>query len=171
MDDAVCLTVSPAYGGDSLLPTTAAFPGIQRSAGAAPFPAALFARVIFGPRDAPRISEYSLLRHRLHGKEPALKLVDIAKVIRSKNAGPTVLTLDLLFNDEAGFKAACVSKALTADAIAKLYSQPAAKVQVLPYPPALAIKIVMPRRIVSGNPGDSDVYGAQQHGPMLAIEL
>jgi hypothetical protein len=29
----------------------------------------------------------------------------------------------------------------------------------------------MPRRIVSGDPGDSDVYGAQQHGPMLAVEL
>jgi len=100
-----------------------------------------------------------------------VKLVDIAKVIRSKNAGPTTLTLDLLFNDEAGFKAACASKALTADAIAKLYSQPHAKVEVLPYPPALAIKIVMPRRVVSGDPGDSDVYGAQQHGPMLAVEL
>lgn len=100
-----------------------------------------------------------------------MKLVDIAKVIRSKNAGPTTLTLDLLFNDEAGFKFACGSQSLTPEAVAKLYSQPRAKVQVLPYPPALAIKIVMPRRIVSGDPGDSDVYGAQQHGPMLAVEL
>ena len=100
-----------------------------------------------------------------------MKLVDIARVIRSKNAGPTVLTLDLLFNDEAGFKAACASQALTAERIAQLYSQPASKVEVLPYPPALAIKIVMPRRIVSGDPGDSDVYGAQQHGPMLGVEL
>jgi hypothetical protein len=100
-----------------------------------------------------------------------VKLVDIAKVIRSKNAGPTVLTLDLLFNDEAGFKLACDSPSLTPAAIAELYSQPADKVQVLPYPPALAIKIVMPRRIVSGDPGDSDVYGAQQHRPMLAVVL
>jgi hypothetical protein len=100
-----------------------------------------------------------------------VKLVDIAKVIRSKNAGPTTLTLDLLFNDEAGFKLACTSRSLTPAAIAELYHQPATKVEVLPYPPALAIKIVMPRRIVSGDPGDSDVYGAQQQGPMLALEL
>jgi hypothetical protein len=100
-----------------------------------------------------------------------MKLVDIAKVIRSKNAGPTTLTLDLLFNDEAGYKAACASEALTPIALAKLYQQSAEKVEVLPYPPALAIKIVMPRRIVSGDPGDSDVYGAQQHGPLLGIEL
>ena len=100
-----------------------------------------------------------------------MKLVDIAKVIRSKNAGPTTLTLDLLFNDEAGFKLACASPSLAPAWIAELYNQPAANVQVLPYPSALAIKVVMPRRIVSGDPGDSDVYGAQQHGPMLAIEL
>ena len=100
-----------------------------------------------------------------------MRLTDIARVIRSKNAGPTVLTLDLLFNDEAGFELARASKSLTPDAIAKLYSQPAGKIQVLAYPPALAIKIVMPRRIVSGDPGDSDVYGAQQHGPMLGLEL
>ncbi len=61
-----------------------------------------------------------------------MKLVDIARVIRSKNAGPTILTLDLLFNDEAGFKRACASPALTPEAIGKLYSQPAAKVEVLP---------------------------------------
>ena len=100
-----------------------------------------------------------------------MRLTDIARVIRSKNAGPTVLTLDLLFNDEAGFQLALASKSLTPEAIARLYAQPAEKIQVLAYPPALAIKIVMPRRIVSGNPGDSDVYGAQQHGPMLGIEL
>ena len=100
-----------------------------------------------------------------------MKLIEVAKVIRSKNAGPTVLTLDLLFNDDAGFRHACESSSLKPEAIAKLYGQSVEKVQVLPYPPALAIKIVLPRRIVSGNPGDSDVYGAQQHGPMLGIEL
>ena len=100
-----------------------------------------------------------------------MRLTDIAKVIRSKNAGPTVLTLDLLFNDEAGFKLACAAESLKPGAIARLYGQPAEKIQVLAYPPALAIKIVLPRRIVSGNPGDSDVYGAQQHGPLLGIEL
>jgi hypothetical protein len=100
-----------------------------------------------------------------------MRLTEIARVIRSKNAGPTVLTLDLLFNDEAGYRLACASDSLKPAAIAKLYAQPAEKIEVLAYPPALAIKIVMPRRIVSGNPGDSDVYGAQQHGPMLGVEL
>ena len=56
-----------------------------------------------------------------------MKLIDLAKVIRSKNAGPTTLTLDLLFNDAAGFRLACASKSLSPDAIARLYSQPPAK--------------------------------------------
>jgi len=100
-----------------------------------------------------------------------MKLTDVAKVIRSKNAGPTTLTLDLLFGDERAYETARASRALTPGAIGALYGQPADKVQVLPYPAALAIKIVMPRRIVSGEPGDSDVYGAQQHAPMLGVEL
>ena len=100
-----------------------------------------------------------------------MRLTDIAKVIRSKNAGPTTITLDLMFNDEAAYRTACASEALTPHAIASLYEVSPEKVEVLPYPPAFAIKIVMPRKIVSGDPGDSDVYGAQQHRPMLEIEL
>jgi hypothetical protein len=42
---------------------------------------------------------------------------------------------------------------------------------VLPYPAALAIKIVMDRVVASGDIGDRDVYGAQQHAPLLDLEL
>ena len=100
-----------------------------------------------------------------------MKLIDIARVIRSKNAGPTTLTLDLLFNDEAGYQRALHSPALQAAEIALLYGLRADQVAVIPYPPAIAIKIAMDRTIVAGNPGDRDVYGAQQHTPLLEIEL
>ncbi|MGH8618596.1 MAG: DUF4387 domain-containing protein [Burkholderiales bacterium] len=100
-----------------------------------------------------------------------MKLLDIAKVIRSKNAGPTTLTLDLMFNEEAGYQAALKAKALTPAAIAVLYGLEPSQVEVIAYPPAQAIKIVMDRKIVAGTPGDRDVYGAQQHGPLLAVEL
>ena len=100
-----------------------------------------------------------------------MKLIEIAQVIRSKNAGPTTLTLDLLFNDEAGYAQARESAALTPAAIAALYGLDSSRVHVIPYPPAHAIKIVMDRSIVAGTPGDRDVYGAQQHGPLLEVEL
>ncbi|MBY0270422.1 MAG: DUF4387 domain-containing protein [Burkholderiales bacterium] len=100
-----------------------------------------------------------------------MKLIDIARVIRSKNAGPTTLTVDLMFNDAQGYAQAQASPALTPAAIAALYGLEPRQVEVIPYPPACAIKIVMDRRIVAGTPGDRDVYGAQQHGPLLEISL
>jgi len=48
---------------------------------------------------------------------------------------------------------------------------PASAVQVINYPLGRAIKIVIPRRIMSGDPGDRDVYGAQQHTPLLRLEI
>ena len=100
-----------------------------------------------------------------------MKLLDAAKVIRSKNAGPTTLSIDIMFNDDAGFRRAIAAPALAAAAIAALYGLGRNQVRVIPYPPAIAIKIVMERTIVAGTPGDSDVYGAQQHGALLGLEI
>ena len=100
-----------------------------------------------------------------------MKLTDIAQVIRSKNAGPTTLTLDLLFSDERAYARALHAAALTPAAIEALYRLDPGRVTVIPYRPALAIKIVMDRPIVAGTPGDRDVYGAQQHGPLLEVDL
>lgn len=100
-----------------------------------------------------------------------MKLTDVARVIRSKNAGPTTLTLDLMFNDRPAYERACRSPALTSTAIGALYRVPAERVQIMPYPAALAIKVSLDRKVIAGDPGDRDIYGAQQHGPLLEIEL
>jgi hypothetical protein len=34
-----------------------------------------------------------------------------------------------------------------------------------------AIKFTLPRKVCAGSPGDGDVYGAQQHGPLLGVML
>ena len=100
-----------------------------------------------------------------------MKLLEVAKVIRSKNAGPTTLSVDIMFNDEAGFRRALAAPSLKPAAIAKLYGLREDQLKVIPYPPAIAIKIAMERRVVAGTPGDTDVYGAQQHGPLLGVEI
>ena len=100
-----------------------------------------------------------------------MRLVDAARVIRSKNAGPLHLTLDLMFEDQARYDIARASPALTAEAIGRLYGVSGNEVQVIPYPAALAIKVVLERPVVAGSPGDADVYGAQQHRPLLGITL
>ena len=52
-----------------------------------------------------------------------------------------------------------------------LYGLPADDVTVIPYPVGRAIKIVLARPIMAGDPGDRDVYGAQQHAPLLGVEI
>ncbi len=100
-----------------------------------------------------------------------MKLTDLASVIRSKNAGPTTLTIDLMFADEDSYRKALDSPALTPPAIAKLYRISGNAVRVVPFPQAWAVKLVMDRELIAGSPGDTDVYGAQQHAPLLEIEL
>jgi Domain of unknown function (DUF4387) len=100
-----------------------------------------------------------------------MQLQDFAEVVRSKNAGPRRLTLDIIFRTDADYQRAAQSEALTADKIAALYGVPAEAVQIVNYPLGRAIKIVVPRAIMSGDPGDRDVYGAQQHTPLLKLEI
>ena len=98
-----------------------------------------------------------------------MRLQDAARVIRSKNAGPTEVTIDLMFDDRKLYERALAAASLKPAVIAQRYG--VATALVIPYPAANAIKIVLPRRVIAGSPGDTDVYGAQQHRPMLEVEI
>src|SRR5215469_13270739 len=100
-----------------------------------------------------------------------MKLAEIAQVVRSKNAGPRRLTLDLMFATDGDYQRVAQSPALSRDRIGALYGLPVDDVEVIPYPVGRAIKIVLSRPIMAGDPGDRDVYGAQQHAPLLEVEI
>ena len=100
-----------------------------------------------------------------------MKLSDIAVAIRSKNAGPRRLTLDIILASDADYQRVVQSPALDAEHIGRLYKISAGEVTIIPYAVGRAIKIVMQRRIMAGDPGDYDVYGAQQHAPLLDIAI
>lgn len=104
-------------------------------------------------------------------ESPRQRLDRLARVIRSKNAGPLLLTLDLIFESRAAFAHVAGQSAALRAEVARLYARPEQEVSVIPYPPALAIKITLPRSLPAGSPGDTDVYGTQQHRPLLGIEL
>jgi hypothetical protein len=76
-----------------------------------------------------------------------------------------------MFPTNETFEAAKRAPALQPAALAQLYNVSPTDVIVTPYQAARAIKIAMPRCIVSGSPGDHDVYGAQQHVPLLDLEI
>jgi uncharacterized protein DUF4387 len=98
-------------------------------------------------------------------------LKSLAKVIRSKNAGPCLLTLDLMLTDKAAFAYVAERVASLRRQVAERYRRSENEVAILPFAPALAVKITLPRDVISGDIGDRDIYGAQQHAPLLDIEL
>jgi hypothetical protein len=91
-----------------------------------------------------------------------------ARVVRSKNAGPFELTLDIIFRAAEDFELNRRLGTFTRERFAALYNMPLEAVgPVIYYEPALAVKVTLKRTIASGTFGDTDVYGAQQHAPML----
>jgi hypothetical protein len=100
-----------------------------------------------------------------------VKLRDLAKVCKSKNAGPFEVTLDIIFEDRATYERVLATKVLNAALFARLYGVDENDILFTPYEPAFAFKATIPRRISSGDVGDTDVYGAQQHAPMLDVEI
>lgn len=97
-------------------------------------------------------------------------LADIAEVIRSKNAGPFVVTFDILFANAADFEAVRAAGLVTRQAVSDLYNVSENELLAFDYYPfARAIKFSIKRPVGSGAPGDSDVYGAQQHAPLLDL--
>jgi hypothetical protein len=100
------------------------------------------------------------------------KLADITDIIRSKNSGPYELTIDLMFKSFEWYKKVCDSKAINESLVCRLYKiKPADIVNIIQFDPAKAIKVTIRRPICSGDPGETDVYGAQQHGPFIELEL
>lgn len=99
-------------------------------------------------------------------------ITEVAKVVRSKNCSPFELTLDIIFREKTDYEAVKKTKQVDEKLIAKLYNIPDSQVQkVVYFDPACAVKICMARSVSSGSPADTDVYGAQQHGPLLALTI
>jgi len=100
------------------------------------------------------------------------RLGDMAKVLRSKNSGPFEITLDILFDHPGQYRRTIESGVLTRETIAALYHIPLEHVTVLvAFDTALGIKITYLRDVSSGTFGDRDVYGAQQHAPLMELEI
>ena len=98
-------------------------------------------------------------------------LASLARLIRSKNAGPFVLTFDIMFEDEERYRRVKDSGVLTRERIASLYSLPVDKVQLFFCAPALAVKASIPRPITQGDVGDPDGHGGQQYAPLMEIQV
>jgi hypothetical protein len=100
------------------------------------------------------------------------KLSEIAKTIRSKNAGVDKITFDVIFPDRATYDRVRESGVLSRASICRIFGIDTAQISDhVEFDPALAIKFTIYHRTPSGSPGDADIFGSQQYGPLLDIEL
>jgi hypothetical protein len=100
-----------------------------------------------------------------------MKLAELASLIRSKNAGPFVLTFDVMFKNDADYRRAKKSGALSVERFAELFGCPVSQIQFFECDNARAFKFSIPRPIVQGNLGDGDLHGGQQFIPLMDVEI
>ncbi|HBE02515.1 MAG: acyl-CoA synthetase [Spirochaetes bacterium GWF1_41_5] len=99
-------------------------------------------------------------------------VVNYASVIRSKNSGPYEITFDIIFTSPAAFNLWKKKNIITPAKIASLYGIGLKSIlKIIWFSPAHAVKITIKRPIPSGHAGERDIYGAQQHAPLLDLCL
>lgn len=101
-----------------------------------------------------------------------VKLIDLAKTIRSKNAGPDRTTFDIIFREKENYDLVINSKKLSKETMAELFDIDINRItDFVEYDPAYAIKFTINNSKPAGSPGHSDVFGCQQYPPLLDIEI
>ena len=99
----------------------------------------------------------------------ARTLGEIAAAVRSKNAGPFWITLDIFFRSDADFAHVRDSGVLTTEKIGELYGVDPSLVKRFELPEIKAMKFSMPRTVVAGGFEDRDLHAGQQHVPLALL--
>jgi hypothetical protein len=99
------------------------------------------------------------------------KLYEVASMVRSKNAGPFELTIEIMFPDSRTYDHVVSSGVVTADTVAERYGIDPSTIRVFNFAPGDAIKVSFPRAIVSGDVDDSDVAGGQQYALVVDMDV
>ena len=101
-----------------------------------------------------------------------LFLEDLCNVLRTKNAGPFRVSIDIMFKDAGDYRNIVDKKLLTKEIVAQAYGIPLDDITNFEtFDNVSAIKTTIKRKIASGSPGDSDCYGMNQEGPLLQLSF
>lgn len=96
---------------------------------------------------------------------------DVCHHVRSKNAGPFWVTVDLFFKDAAAFDRFHGSAALGPDLFERLFGADPALVKHFPVPSLHMIKISYPRNGAQGGVVERDMHSGQQFVRLLDVAL
>src|SRR5262245_31750693 len=100
---------------------------------------------------------HGALPHRLPRDLKMARLRELARLIRSKNAGPFELTIDILFADQPTYERVKRSGRVNVELIADMFRLDPEKVRLFHYVAADAIKVSIPRLIGSGGPDETEI--------------
>ena len=99
------------------------------------------------------------------------KLEDVCHQIRSKNAGPFWISVDLFFRDREAFDRYAGVKELRPPHLATLFGVRPEQVGCYPVPDLAVLKISYPRRDPQGGMIERDLHGGQQYIRIVDLEL
>ncbi|MER5218129.1 DUF4387 domain-containing protein [Streptomyces sp. NPDC002838] len=98
-------------------------------------------------------------------------LGDLAFEVRSKNAGPFWVTMELFMRDAAGYGIAADESFLNERTVAGLYGVDESEVQMFRIPSLNVVKISFPRPVSQASLRDRDIHSGQQHVPLAMLPV
>ena len=87
-----------------------------------------------------------------------MRLKELVKKIRSKNAGPFLLTIDIFCSNRKTFET--IIQKITKIEISKLYKIPKKQIEIFTIENLFIVKITIPRPNIQGSSKDRDLHGA-----------
>ena len=99
------------------------------------------------------------------------RLGEVCRHIRSKNAGPFWVTVDLFFDGEEKFRRYRDTPALAPETFARLFGTDPALVKRIPVDNLHVIKISYPRPHPQGWMRERDMHAGQQFARLLELEV
>lgn len=98
-----------------------------------------------------------------------MTLGETAQYVRSKNAGPFWMTIDIFCKDDAAYQAVRCSAKLTAARVQEVYQ--AKQVFAFAMDDLRVVKFSMPRPFPQGSAHDADMHAGQQYIRLLNEDL
>ncbi|WP_413755519.1 DUF4387 domain-containing protein [Streptomyces sp. MMBL 11-3] len=98
-------------------------------------------------------------------------LGDLAFEVRSKNAGPFWVTMELFMRDAQGYAVAADESFLDERTVARLYGVEESSIQMFRIPSLNVVKISFPRPVSQGSLHDRDIHSGQQHVPLALLPV
>ncbi|GLX99121.1 DUF4387 domain-containing protein [Herbidospora sp. NBRC 101105] len=96
-------------------------------------------------------------------------LGELALEVRSKNAGPFWVTMELFMRTAEDYTTVADAHFINEQVVGGLYGVDPATVQIFRIPALNVVKISFPRPVAQGSLRDRDIHAGQHHVPLASL--